>query len=60
MADLGEHFGHDLYAREVDFLCDYEWARTPDDILFRRTKLGLRVSDTTKQRLGEYLKKRGL
>ncbi len=59
LTDLGEDFGHGLYAREIDFLCDYEWARTPDDILFRRTKMGLRVSEDTKEKLAAYLKKRG-
>jgi glycerol-3-phosphate dehydrogenase len=41
--DLGERFGADLYRREVDFLVATEWARTAADILWRRTKLGLRL-----------------
>ena len=40
-ADLGPHFGAGLYAAEVDFLIANEWALTPQDILWRRTKLGL-------------------
>ena len=43
MQDLGERFGADLTQREVDYLIEHEWARTADDILWRRTKLGLRV-----------------
>jgi glycerol-3-phosphate dehydrogenase len=39
--DMGESFGSGLYGREVDWLCDAEWARTADDILWRRTRLGL-------------------
>ena len=37
----GESFGGGLRAREVDWLVTREWARTTDDILWRRTKLGL-------------------
>jgi glycerol-3-phosphate dehydrogenase len=44
LADLGEYFGHGLYAREVDYLIGSEWARSGDDILWRRTKLGLRFA----------------
>jgi glycerol-3-phosphate dehydrogenase len=39
--DLGQDFGAGLSAREVDWLVAREWARTADDILWRRTKLGL-------------------
>lgn len=39
--DLGHDFGATLFQREVDYLCQNEWARTSEDILFRRTKLGL-------------------
>ncbi|ROS01726.1 homodimeric glycerol 3-phosphate dehydrogenase (quinone) [Sinobacterium caligoides] len=45
--DLGEHFGAGLYRREVDYLMQQEWAVTAQDILWRRTKLGLQMSDTT-------------
>jgi glycerol-3-phosphate dehydrogenase len=41
VADLGEHFGHDLYEKEIAYLIDHEWAATGEDILWRRTKLGL-------------------
>ncbi len=39
--DLGEEFGAGLSAVEVDWLVDREWARTVEDILWRRTKLGM-------------------
>jgi glycerol-3-phosphate dehydrogenase len=42
--DLGFHFGWNLYEREVQWLMDREWARTADDVLYRRSKIGLRVS----------------
>ena len=55
VADLGDHFGSDLYAREVDYLVEHEWARTADDVLWRRTKLGLRVTAQDKASLAAYL-----
>jgi len=39
--DLGTYFGCTLYAAEVRYLKDHEWARSADDILLRRTKYGL-------------------
>lgn len=54
-ADLGTHFGADLYAAEVDYLVANEWARTAQDILWRRTKLGLKVGAEDATRLEEYL-----
>ncbi|WP_110642979.1 glycerol-3-phosphate dehydrogenase [Salinicola sp. CPA57] len=55
LTDLGEHFGADLYAAEVDYLREHEWARTAEDILWRRSKLGLRLDDSEKRRLGDHL-----
>ncbi|RIK84314.1 MAG: glycerol-3-phosphate dehydrogenase [Hyphomicrobiales bacterium] len=43
LADLGRCFGADLYEAEVRYLMAQEWAATADDVLWRRTKLGLRV-----------------
>ncbi len=40
-ADRGPDFGHGLYGFEVDYLIRHEWARSAEDILWRRTKLGL-------------------
>lgn len=53
--DLGLHFGDNLYQLEVDYLIKHEWAMKKDDILLRRTKLGLIVSDQTHAALQEYL-----
>jgi glycerol-3-phosphate dehydrogenase len=41
---LGEHFGAGLTAREVDYLRQEEWARTAEDVLWRRTRAGLHMS----------------
>jgi len=43
LADLGQHFGADLYEREVRYLIAVEWARKAEDVLWRRSKLGLRL-----------------
>jgi len=53
--DLGEAFGASLTAREIDWLRREEWARGADDILWRRTKLGLRLTAAERTRLEEYL-----
>ncbi|MEO8810326.1 MAG: glycerol-3-phosphate dehydrogenase [Rhodanobacter sp.] len=55
LADLGQDFGAELYQREVDYLVRHEWARHESDILWRRTKLGLRISDCGSRQLRDYL-----
>ena len=52
---LGKHFGSGLYKKEVDYLIQEEWARTSDDILFRRSKLGLSFSKDEIKNLNQYL-----
>jgi len=44
MEDLGRRFGPDLTEAEVSYLMQNEWAQTADDVLWRRTKLGLRTN----------------
>jgi glycerol-3-phosphate dehydrogenase len=44
LKQLGRHFGGGLYESELIWLRDREFARTADDVLFRRTKLGLTLS----------------
>ncbi|MBX2886159.1 MAG: glycerol-3-phosphate dehydrogenase [Granulosicoccus sp.] len=46
MEDLGQRFGQHLFEKEVRYLVDHEWAQTPSDILRRRTKHELHMSDT--------------
>jgi glycerol-3-phosphate dehydrogenase len=53
--DLGVCFGYDLTEREVSWLRDTEWARTVEDILWRRSKLGLRLSPDETATLGAWL-----
>jgi glycerol-3-phosphate dehydrogenase len=55
LQDLGEHFGADLYQAEVDYLRAMEWAVEATDVLWRRSKLGLRFSAEQVARLTAYL-----
>ncbi|MDH1375696.1 glycerol-3-phosphate dehydrogenase [Acinetobacter junii] len=52
---LGLGFGHGLFAKEVDYLCRFEWATTSEDILWRRSKLGLVFAQNEIDRLDAYL-----
>jgi len=56
--DLGQNFGMGLYQAEVDYLIDTEWARTAEDILWRRTKLGLKLSEQQSAALDRYVTNR--
>lgn len=53
--DLGRDFGTGLSEAEVRWLMDEEWARTANDILWRRTKLGLRMTDDQARTLVEWM-----
>lgn len=55
LSDLGEFYGADLSRREVNYLVQTEWARTADDILWRRSKLGLRIECEGRARLAGLL-----
>ena len=57
-ADLGLSFGAGLNAREVDYLMDNEWAQSPDDVLWRRSKLGLRLGPIEVSLLDAYMQAR--
>jgi glycerol-3-phosphate dehydrogenase len=54
-ADLGRHFGDDLYQAEVEYLMNNEWAATADDVLWRRTKRGLHASAINVAALDEFI-----
>ncbi len=45
MADLGRRLGGDLYAAELAYLAEHEFARTAQDALWRRSKLGLHLGE---------------
>ena len=58
LADLGEDFGANLYEREVRWLIEREWAQTAEDILWRRTKLGLRLNAKQQKSLASWIANR--
>jgi glycerol-3-phosphate dehydrogenase len=53
--DLGRHFGAGLSEAEVAYLRREEWARTAEDVLWRRTKLGLHMSAAEQAALREWM-----
>ena len=53
--DPGRDFGAGLREAEVRWLIDHEWARTADDVLWRRTKLGLRMSGEQVAELEDWM-----
>ena len=55
--DLGHDFGAGLHEREVAYLTRYEWAETAEDILWRRSKLGLHVPARAQAELEQWLPK---
>lgn len=55
LSDMGECFSADLYEREVKYLIKNEWAQTAEDILWRRTKLGLVMSKEEQERFAQYI-----
>ena len=60
-ADLGNQFSgeaHGVYQVEIDYLINEEMAMTDEDILWRRTKLGLYMSESEQQAVTDYLKEK--
>lgn len=55
MCDLGQHFGYNLYQKEVEYLIENEWATDVESIIWRRTKLGLWLKDDEKLKLADWL-----
>ncbi|OMH33788.1 glycerol-3-phosphate dehydrogenase [Motiliproteus sp. MSK22-1] len=53
--DLGRHFGAGLYQREVDYLIQQEWTLTLEDLIWRRSKLGLFLNQSEQADLDAYL-----
>ena len=54
-ADLGQHFGSSLYAREIDYLIDHEFAKNAEDVLWRRTKMGLYLDQVQQDKVAVYI-----
>jgi glycerol-3-phosphate dehydrogenase len=58
LEDLGQHFGSSLTGAEVDYLIEREWARSAEDVLWRRTKLGLRLDAAEASELEEHISRK--
>jgi glycerol-3-phosphate dehydrogenase len=57
VADIGEHFGAGLYQREVEYMLTEEWARSAEDVLWRRSKLGLCFSGEQAEALDWFVRR---
>jgi glycerol-3-phosphate dehydrogenase len=55
LADLGEDFGAGLTARELSYFVEREWAQSADDVLWRRTKLGLHIDGPARERVAAFM-----
>jgi glycerol-3-phosphate dehydrogenase len=55
VADLGRRFGSDLHEAEVRYLMEREWAMSAEDVLWRRTKCGLRFAAPEAEALEAYI-----
>jgi len=53
-SDMGQDFGAGLTAREIDYLMAEEWARSADDVLWRRTKCGLPMTLAQRNAVAAY------
>ncbi|HEX9807639.1 MAG TPA: glycerol-3-phosphate dehydrogenase [Alteraurantiacibacter sp.] len=54
-SDLGQDFGAGLSEAELDYLSREEWAVSAEDILWRRSKLGLHMSEAEREAVAEYM-----
>lgn len=54
--DMGKDLGGGLSEAEISYLVDQEWARSAEDILWRRSRMGLHVPAGTVERLNQYLR----
>ena len=53
--ELGEHIGAGLTEREILYMRDREWARTADDVLWRRSKAGLHLDARARERVAKVI-----
>ncbi len=56
LADLGQHFGGLFYQHEAQWLIEKEWARSAEDILYRRSKHGIFLSDSERAHFDAWLR----
>ncbi|HEX4894149.1 MAG TPA: glycerol-3-phosphate dehydrogenase [Hyphomicrobiaceae bacterium] len=57
LADLGADIGYGLTEREVAYMGEREWARTAEDVLWRRTKVGLHLDEASRERAARAIER---
>ena len=55
LAELARRFGPTFYEVEARYLMEQEWARAPQDILYRRTKHGLHMSEAERDAFADWM-----
>ncbi len=55
MDDLGPRFTGDLTGAEARYLVEHEWAQSAEDVLWRRSKLGLKATPQEHDALGQFI-----
>ena len=55
ITDLGDEVAPGLYERELRYLIDEEWARSGDDVLWRRSKLGLHYTPAQREQVDRWM-----
>ena len=58
LSDMGADLGGGVYGRELDYLIAYEFAKTAEDVLWRRSKLGLHLDSETQKSIAKYMEER--
>ena len=53
--ELGAEVAPGLHEAELQYLCDEEWARSGDDVLWRRSKLGLHYDEAQRRRVADWM-----
>ena len=56
VGELGAEVAPDLFEAELNYLHDHEWARSADDVLWRRSKLGLHFSESQRAAVAKWCK----
>ena len=57
--DMGEHFGGDFYEKELEYLVSYEFAKCAEDVLWRRSKLGMHLSAEAQEAVTAWFTQQG-
>ena len=57
-ADMGRHFGADIYAFELDWSIEHEWVRSAEDFVWRRTRLGLKLTKAQISKIDSFIASR--